>query len=154
MSGSLAGLSIFALLLLGIPTLEIHPVTHFFLDGQREGWTLDHFLLSTPPPQHTYHAATQGTYSGGWGLTCLCPSRASFASLASAKERLDFSDSRAQTCRVGSTIWGRSPHSGPSPGLYQRFHPEKECEEWFGSPCSDGCLEHTHRHATCTPFGT
>jgi hypothetical protein len=154
LSASLADLYIF-----GLSTpWDSHfrdPATHFLQDGQTEGWAPDHFLLSTqpPPPKHIQCWRPEA-YSGGQGLTCLGPSQASSASLCSAKERLDFSDSRAQTRRVGSAVWDISSPSGPSPGLYQRFHPEKECKERFGSPCPDGCLEHTHRHATCTPFGT
>lgn len=82
MFGSLADLYIFDLLLPGISPRD--PVTHFLLDGQREDWTSDHFVLSTsapPSPTPTYYAAAQEANSGGQGLTCLGPSQTSSASL-------------------------------------------------------------------------
>lgn len=49
MSGSMADLYIFDVLLIGVSTEE---TIHFLLEGQREGWTPDHLL-----PNPIYAAA-------------------------------------------------------------------------------------------------
>lgn len=91
------------------------------------------------PPRTSSHGSSMGPAKEGNGLFWL-------------KWALSTSGSRAQTCRghecwLGGVEGGGGGRALPaSPSLSQRFCPEKEGRERFGSPRADGYLEHTLTH--------